>query len=600
MEWPSPGANGTMAQRVRFFGPMSHALSPLIGGLICHIWRDEKEMSLGAFMMLLYPMLSTLFPLFAERCDDILNLICCIFSTVFDRKAAAETTAPEQPVEEPIAKKLSGIMKRNDIKSIQEFNNDTIGPSRSTQLLPDGRIVVENHRVTRNANDILADWWAKGYRVWIIEKVDTSWTEYQNITREVHKFESNFPESFFYRYQHYPTIQSGHVELMCFTVAFEEEGKRKFSFSGGIAVSPDFQQADLSMQLFGTSYWMSDLYSLVFPPKQSKYLLNKVYNTHSEEIKETVSRYQAFQQGATTARRICSNFCFAGPTGTCKTYAARAIASFLNRTLVEINLKKFVYEDDFYEFIETTPTDKSVFLLDEIDLMCPDREFDDAVLTIDRKKRLSTLSMTTESTDGNDDFQDGEATKNSLAAMEKSIKKIESDVTLHNLRFTVSQAMRSPNSNDVCHRMVGMSYADTKNALDAAELGNVVTKGGATATGIAKEPLTLRTLLTWLSGPNTPDSLVVIATTNRPEKLAPELVRPGRLRLMRFDNLRKVDLCDLLSEIFPRDKVEILIEKIGYQDHSLSGATVEAIMSSCINMSQLENALCRELALALV
>jgi ATP-dependent 26S proteasome regulatory subunit len=98
-------------------------------------------------------------------------------------------------------------------------------------------------------------------------------------------------------------------------------------------------------------------------------------------------------------------------------------------------------------------------------------------------------------------------------------------------------------------------------------------------------------------GGNTPDELVIIATTNRPEKLDPALIRPGRLRLMEFKNLRSCDVVNMLLETYPEEKEEIEkhLERISYEDYQMSGALLEAIMSSCNNINDIFEVIQREL-----
>lgn len=100
-------------------------------------------------------------------------------------------------------------------------------------------------------------------------------------------------------------------------------------------------------------------------------------------------------------------------------------------------------------------------------------------------------------------------------------------------------------------------------------------------------PLTLQSLLTLISGPSTPCDLVIIATTNYPDKLDKALIRAGRLTLLEFGYLRYEDIVNMLNEEY--DKESIIsklnkIDKIDNIDRKISGATLNYIISCTNNL----------------
>lgn len=104
--------------------------------------------------------------------------------------------------------------------------------------------------------------------------------------------------------------------------------------------------------------------------------LNRYYNEHIDNIKTMVRKFKEFSTNK-NIRTIPCSFCFAGPYGCGKTGIAKAIANELERKVVELNLGSFKYEEDLHEFIfNSNDYKKTVFVADEIDLVCPNRDDD--------------------------------------------------------------------------------------------------------------------------------------------------------------------------------------------------------------------------------
>ena len=344
-------------------------------------------------------------------------------------------------------------------------------------------------------------------------------------------------------------------------------------------------------------------------------------------------------------RPVSLNFCFAGPPGTSKTYAARAIAAELKRTIVEVDLSKIVYEEEFFDVFKKNRTDSCVFLLDEIDLMCPSRELDDKLLKVKEDKRLEKLGMESPSSAGSkEDLSDSESEtgSNSIASTQKGsgtssslvqheildrIIAIEKRINMIYHILDIFKHVIPQMLSLICYGIV-MCYRYITNEpipTDIKLMGrddkpylytvlgkycdckNYITWSSARMSGNIDEshedeekaPFTLRTLLNFISGGNTPEGLIIIATTNRPEKLDPALIRPGRLRLVEFKNLRRCDAVALLTENFfsdeERAQIEEGLDRIGYQDYAVSGALLEAIMSSSNSVEEVIDGLNKEL-----
>lgn len=620
----------TVAQKIRIFGPMAATVVTICGSIIYHVWKENKELNTGSIMLILYPSLTSLVTILFDWADEIIHQLTTfvLFFTNSQRllssdSSSSTSTSALTSVVEIENLKLQSIHSHYDLSRIQALNNDLIASQgkinlfsfsnwftikskekKAVSLLPDGRFVSDKYRLRRNAHDIINEWEAEEYRIMIMRTQGYN-VELMQCLQQIQPFISRVPESFLYRLDTSPIIQSGHVNLMWLSTAptalmAGEKGEPRCTCITVIAVSKDFTlTSSTNREVFQTfNSWPLDLTFIMKPPNPSPYSLDKIYNEHAEEIKHTVAQYKIFAENS-TARKVCCNFCFAGPTGTSKTFAARAIAQTLNRLLVEVDLKKFKTEKDFFKFISEHSTNSSVFLLDEIDLMCPTRSFDDAVLTIERKKRLSALTMDSDTTDDTEDFEfpsDRMTLTHKTMAQEKSITKLTKEMMLARVQTAVTSASakQQQEKDQLCQAQVGMTFLEASKALASNGKVSFIDENENTEEPDCV-PVTLRTLLTWIAGPHTPSNLVVIGTTNCPEKLAPELVRPGRLRLLHFRNLRKVDFCQLICETFPRDKVEALAQRIKYTDYQLSGATVEAIMSSCMTMQQLEFALTREL-----
>ncbi len=390
------------------------------------------------------------------------------------------------------------------------------------------------------------------------------------------------------------------------------------------------------------------LYPTIYTENKSYYRISRIYNEYREELLHTI---QMYKEKSINRRKVCMNFCFAGPPGTSKTYGARAIAKELGREIFEINLSKIVFEEEFLSLFTEENIKKYVYLLDEIDLMCPSREFDDKLIKSAEETRLTTFGVTTcsstksvESEESSLTEEDGYGNVNKqllhkITLLQEDIRKLQekmdktssfqewlkgfleqfAQVTLEFLYFNACNIFFTPNTSknitscktklqpiheylvktlesptDVSsfldQKLKSVCSFNSKNSNDSNTMSNTTFSSN-------KTPFTLRTLLNFISGGNTHDDLVIIATTNRVEKLDPALIRPGRLRLVEFKNLRKVDAIAMLLENYPEQRIAIEhgLDEIGYEDYISNGALLEAVMSSTSTLEKTLQTFQREL-----
>lgn len=255
---------------------------------------------------------------------------------------------------------------------------------------------------------------------------------------------------------------------------------------------------------------------LLSSENKNYYRLNSYYNEHIPKIINTVNKFKLFLAGHHPP--ISCNFCFVGKPGTSKTSVCKAIASELDRTPVEIDLLKFPFEDELYDFIfEKNDYKKCVYIFEEIDSFCPTR-----IDTHDINNCMKSIML------------------KGMLPGDENIKK--------------------ENNND-----------DHKTDKENITISKSIQR---------KTPVTLRTLLTLLSGVDSKYEACFLANANDPDKLDNALIRPGRLKLLEFKNLRKIDLINMLSELY--DKNDVGQNVSFYNDYMISGASLRHIMN-CTN-----------------
>lgn len=286
----------------------------------------------------------------------------------------------------------------------------------------------------------------------------------------------------------------------------------------------------------------------------------------------------------------------------------------------------------------------TVYLLDEIDLMCPTREYDDAILKqldINRRQQFSSgpSSISTFASISDTESNDG---KQQIDEMHKIHEKLDRLLTFQdwlklilqlilrlvlltfmsvsniiypygieyystfnnfiNVPFNSSDAESSTIASDANNRAKFirkiMGYISNRPCL--YEDTNYGVGNSPSSSHPIQTPFTLRTLLNFISGGTTPDGLCIIATTNRPELLDPALTRAGRLRHMPFNYLRIQDAIHLIRDMFAvdgytEDDIRQKLQEINYKDYQSSGALLSAVISSSVTLDQCIEVFDREL-----
>lgn len=342
------------------------------------------------------------------------------------------------------------------------------------------------------------------------------------------------------------------------------------------------------------------LFPTIYVENTSNFKISKIHNKYSDEIMATIKKYK------TVSKNVNLNFIFSGKPGTCKTYACRAIAKELSRNLVEIDLTKITYEEEFLQIFKNNDPSNTVFLLDEIDLMCPTREFDDALLKNIEFEKMKTLTDSSSTSSNNSDYDMGDIKisekLNLIIGLLEWIKlavmymiKSEFIYITYNSSLSLLLFEVFPQYNNLSYATTFKSHVSKyKDVIFTDRNDEHISK--PVTSSISKTPFTLRTLLNFISGGNTPEGLCICATTNRKDKLDPALIRPGRLRLMEFEYLRKCDVIAMIKDEYPDEKnIEEMMDKLDYTDYKISGALLSSIISSTITVEQLLHVFEREL-----
>ena len=555
---------------------LAPTLTAIIAAIIHHICREKHEMTMGDFLLILSPSMPILCSTFLRIISSLLSFFCNISLTDLSYFNFGGSTT-ESPV-------------------TNDGDDDEYIYSGKHGLDKHNRIIFVNYTKKINIEEKMAQWQK--------EKLYTTRApERATVLPKYSKFMSNFTK---YIELEYPPFVNFYHEM-------DVNSDRVIMY-----ITHNNATKMYTVYMAATSPYLLNIDSvqtILFPPAYrenlSFYRISRIYNEKSPEILKTIIKFKA---NDTNSRKICANFLLSGPPGTCKTACARAIAAELSRKVFEIELSKITYEDEFLQIFTKNRIDEYVFLLDEIDLMCPTREFDDKLNEMRDMERLKNLGVvTTDSVSSNvgdnsyslsynnnndqqlkdmqnkiDDMQN--ALTNGLIGLETLLSNsIKSVIGLVLMTTTVHQSAKfDENITKRFNLKPKMSeYMDNVSA-DIKVTEQYLANNDPTAVGRA--PFTLRTLLNFISGGNTDDKLCIVGTTNRPDKLDPALIRPGRMRLMEFKNLRIVDAVQMIHEIYPDvslNEIESLLHSINYQDEDASGAVLEAVMTSTTSIESL-------------
>lgn len=514
------------------------------------------------------------------------------------------------------------IQKMNSMMNLKQKVNNTHSFDEK------GRLIFQKYTVNIDISKKMTEWQQKGYKItYDKDHYDTF------ICKMVQHFTGINTMGNIYFKNFYHEFMINHNKIIVYLE--NNDNCEKCGYSSYIVSSSKNMGLDNVWNALNPTKYIENT---------SYYRISRIYNEYRDELLHTVKMYK---DKLTNKRKVCMNFCFAGPPGTSKTYGARAIAKELSREIFEINLSKIVYEEDFLALFSEENVKKYVFLLDEIDLMCPSREFDDKLIKSAEETRLGTFGITKsnnviDSESENSSLTEEEGFENKklshqITILQSEIRKLhekmdKTSVFQDWLKSFLEKFYRV--TNELLYISLTRCFISISDVLGATtlssinEYNNFFFKGVDGSTKVkqklleekifginsssndsltsnnssistVKTPFTLRTLLNFISGGNTHDDLVIIATTNRPEKLDPALIRPGRLRLIEFKNLRKEDAVCMLLENYPEEKeaIECGLEEIGYEDYMSNGALLEAVMSSTSSLKKTLETFQRELLL---
>jgi len=638
-----------------------------VAGVIHHIGREKKELTMMDFLLIISPSVPVISVL-------ILKLVAMGLALM--------------------AAGIEGGAKLGAVGKMIVWLSEKLNIKRNGGVYKDkgfdeyGRIVFPKYTVDFDINKKVAEWQKQGLNVSVTR---------QNLASVC--VDSSYLDVIFKRakIQSYRCLNSNGDRITVFRnfydiLEFKGEGTqahlyvemiitpydiKKLAENPSLSIYDDEIYKNITIHLYTASkmrFRYTDIYKLVyhdyFQENHTPFRLSRIHNEHSAQIRTAIKRYKlqrnnAMYQGPSeyqsekvdlsSMRPVSLNFCFAGPPGTSKTYAARAIAAELNRDIIEIDLSKIIYEEDFFNIFKKYSPGLHIFLLDEIDLMCPSRDLDDKLIKMKEEQRFEKLGMGVGSDGGERDKSGGgiasddcslsdSESDGSLASTRKSnargeslnrevlerLGRVEKRLNMIYHILDVFQKMLGDVLGAICYSIF-MCYKHITNEPIPKEVSRVVLhidkkymvyetlskycsncsifsvipayrkehSIDSSVENKEKTPFTLRTLLNFISGGKTPKNLIIIATTNRPDKLDPALIRPGRLRLVEFKNLRRCDAVSLLSENFvteeERAEIETGLDRIGYQDYAASGALLEAIMSSSNSVKEVIEGLDREL-----
>ena len=649
------------------FDYLAPTVSAIVAGVIHHIGREKKELTMMDFLLIISPSVPVISAL-------ILKLVAMGLAVM--------------------AAGIEGGAKLGAVGKMIVWLSEKLNIKRNGGVYKDkgfdeyGRIVFPKYTVDFDIHKKVAEWQKQGLNVSVTRQnlasvsVDTSYLDVIFKRAKIQSYSCFHTSSFritvfrnFYdilEFKGEGTQAHLYVEMV-----IAHDDIKKLAENPSLSIYDDEIYKNMTIHLYTASkmrFSYTNIYKLVyhdyFQENHTPFRLSRIHNEHSDQIRTAIKRYKlqrknAMYQGPSeyqsekvdlsSMRPVSLNFCFAGPPGTSKTYAARAIAAELNREIIEIDLSKIIYEEDFFQIFKKYNPGSYVFLLDEIDLMCPSRDLDDKLIKMKEEQRFEKLGMGVGSDGGDRDKSGGgiasddcslsdSESDGSLASTQKSNGRGESSLN-HEVLERLGRVEKRLNMIyhilDVLQKMLGnvlgticygifMCYKHITNEPIPKEVSRVVLHidkkdmvyetlskyCGFTSFRVdpnhrreysidssveneEKTPFTLRTLLNFISGGKTPEHLIIIATTNRPDKLDPALIRPGRLRLIEFKNLRRCDAVALLSENFVTEEekaeIETGLDRIGYQDYAASGALLEAIMSSSNSVKEVIDVLDREL-----
>ncbi len=574
------------------FDYLAPTLSAICAGVIHHICNKKEALTYVDFLLIVSPSLPVLLGLVLKMFAFIVNLI------------ANGTQHMNLGFLGTMIQKVNGWLRL-----------DRPNTAKTDSLDENGRIIFYKYTVNIDISKKMTEWQKMKYHI----------VQHKNMSIDI--YISGI-------IQHFTNIL--YDRNMCFVNFYHEcmiEGQIVILYFENISNSDKYNiyVASSSKDYVFTSKICRILNPSTYVENTSHYRISRIYNEYRDELLHTIKMYK---ENSVNKRKVCMNFCFAGPPGTSKTYAARAIAKELSREIFEINLSKIVYEEDFLALFTEEQIKKYVFLLDEIDLMCPSREFDDKLIKSAEESRLTTFGVSNAGIDYESEHsslteEEGFENKkllHQIALLQNEVRKLHEKMDKTSsfqewLKTFLEESFKCVYYGFISMVSGSLSITDSSriklyfkvDKIESFSMANYIltymesnfsissTNGHSTSVSSKstdKTPFTLRTLLNFISGGNTHDDLVIIATTNRPKKLDPALTRPGRLRLIQFKNLRKEDAVCMLLENYPeeREAIERGLDEICYTDYMSNGALLEAVISSTHTLEKALFSFQRELA----
>lgn len=572
---PNAAAAAKTAINLDYLAP---TLSAIVAGIIHHAYREKKELSWGEVLLIASPSMPIL-------CQLVLKCLTWALSFVVEL----------------------GKWDVSWFKGWFSTATDEQLLDKNAGLVEDGQIPVYwNFTPDKTPAQKMVEWQKEGYCIGLFNTMNICVDDFIQTFSHVACRNTCAQDATKLVWYHEFDVGQMHV---CMYI------NKNTTYMAGKSIDPNVPLVIKSFDLWHIVY--KALFPVIYKENTSRFRISRIHNQYAEEIMETVKKYKA-------GKLVNLNFLFAGPPGTCKTYAARAIAAEMNRTLVEIDLKSIVTEDEFLEHFNDK-THKCVFLLDELDLMCPSREMDDLLLKSmeqERKQKMGLTLLTNGSTSSESDSDISD--QQQFGLLQQINQKLDTILgfqdwvkyalvvivrllfLLCGMQGTVAQE-HIIKLDERLKLEKGSSYSIkvTKvfglyEKMDPTGVELVYPEGTGNNNPIEAnskpklKPFTLRTLLSFISGGSTPTDLCIVATTNRPHLIDEALLRPGRLRLIEFHNLRKVDALAMIKEEYPEMTEEVLTQ-VGYTDFQCSGALVSAILASTVSLTKFMEVFEREL-----
>ncbi len=244
---------------------------------------------------------------------------------------------------------------------------------------------------------------------------------------------------------------------------------------------------------------------------------DNMFFEHKFNIKNRIDEYMNnYQHYKKLGIPHTLGFLFYGEPGCGKTSCIKAIANYMDRNIISINLAHIFDINDLRRLF-----------LDKRTIRMNDDSYDIGY-TIDNYKRLYV-------------FEEIDCNSEDNILLDRNLKTESNNIT-------------DKNKNDLSNILMELNDNVSNKSSRASD--NKVSR---------KRNIKLGEILELLDGISETDDRVIIFTTNYPEKLDKALIRPGRIDMMiEFKKLRRVDIRDNFKQWFgydiPKDKLSKIKE----------------------------------------